>query len=90
MKKRMMLVIKTLWETDNMRPKYYSSMKITPIEYIMVNDLDFCSGNIIKYASRWDKKGDAIGDLKKIIEYANLLLQRQFLEEEEEKIRREE
>ena len=90
MKKRMMLAIKTLWETDNMRPKYYSSMKITPIEYIMVNDLDFCSGNIIKYASRWRKKGDAIGDLKKIIEYANLLLQRQFLEEEEEKIRREE
>ncbi len=72
-----------LWETDNMRPKYYSSMKITPIEYIMANDLDFCSGNIVKYASRWNKKGDAIGDLKKIIEYANLLLQESLAKREE-------
>ena len=57
-----------------MKPAYYTDMKITPIQYILVNDMDFCSGNIIKYASRWSKKGTPVEDLRKIIEYANILL----------------
>ena len=52
--------------------KHYS-MKIAPITYILENNLDFCTGNIIKYASRWNKKGDAMGDLDKIIDYAEIL-----------------
>ena len=40
--------------------------------------MDFCTGNIIKYASRWDKKGTPIDDLRKIIEYANMLIQSQL------------
>jgi len=51
-------------------------MTIPPIDYILANELDFCSGNIVKYASRWDKKGTPTEDLKKIIEYANILLLR--------------
>jgi hypothetical protein len=58
-----------------MKPDYYNSMKITPIDYITANELDFCTGNIIKYASRWNKKGDPVGDLRKIVEYANLLIE---------------
>ena len=54
---------------------HYESMVIQPIEYIQANDLDFCSGNIVKYASRWNKKGDPEGDLIKIIDYASILLQ---------------
>jgi len=51
-------------------------MKIPPIDYILANELDFCSGNIVKYASRWNRKGTPTEDLKKIIEYANILLLR--------------
>ena len=57
----------------DMKPSHYK-MKIQPIEYIMVNKLDFCSGNIVKYASRWDKKGEPYSDLCKIVEYAKILI----------------
>ena len=57
----------------DMKPSHYK-MKIQPIEYIMENKLDFCSGNIVKYASRWDKKGEPYSDLCKIIEYAKILI----------------
>ena len=57
-----------------MKPAYYTAMKITPIQYILANDMDFCSGNIIKYISRWNKKGTPAEDLRKIIEYTNILL----------------
>ena len=57
-----------------MKPLYYTGMKITPIDYILANNMDFCSGNIIKYISRWNKKGTPAEDLKKIIEYTNILL----------------
>ena len=56
-----------------MKPAHYK-MKIQPIEYIMSNNMDFCSGNIIKYASRWDKKGEPYSDLCKIVEYAKILI----------------
>jgi len=64
-----------------MKPAYYNSMKITPIEYITANEMDFCSGNIVKYASRWNKKGTPVEDLRKIVEYANLLIGYQISEE---------
>ena len=64
-----------------MKPDYYNSMKITPIDYITANELDFCSGNIVKYASRWNKKGTPIDDLRKIVEYANLLIEYQMSED---------
>jgi len=56
-----------------MTPKHYN-MAIQPVEYILANDLDFCSGNIVKYISRLGKKGDPVSDLIKIIEYAKILL----------------
>ncbi len=59
-----------------MKPSHYI-MRIQPIEYIIANRLDFCSANIVKYASRWDKKGEPLSDLAKIIEYANILIEEQ-------------
>ena len=50
-------------------------MRIQPIEYIMANKMDFCSGNIVKYASRWDKKGEPYSDLCKIVESAKILIE---------------
>ena len=64
-----------------MKPDYYNSMTITPIDYITANELDFCTGNIVKYASRWNKKGTPIDDLRKIVEYANLLIEYQMSED---------
>ena len=50
-------------------------MKIEPIEFIIANKLDFCSGNIVKYASRWDQKGTPLDDLYKIISYASIVIE---------------
>ncbi len=56
---------------------HYRKMKIQPTEYILANELDFCSGNIVKYASRWkDKNG--IEDLQKIIQYAEILIEHEI------------
>ncbi|MDB4001224.1 DUF3310 domain-containing protein [Oceanospirillaceae bacterium] len=50
---------------------------IQPIEYIMQNELDFCAGNIVKYATRAPHKGQFKSDVKKIIHYAELWLELQ-------------
>ena len=62
-----------VWGVRDMKPSHYK-MRIQPIEYILANKLDFCSGNIVKYASRWDKKGEPYSDLCKIVEYAKILI----------------
>ena len=56
-----------------MKPAHYN-MPIQPVEYILANNLDYISGNIVKYASRWDKKGEPYSDLCKIVEYAKILI----------------
>jgi hypothetical protein len=52
---------------------HYKKLKIQPIEFIMANELGFIEGNIIKYATRHKDKG-GIHDVKKIIHYAQLLI----------------
>ena len=39
----------------------------------MKNNLGFCEGNVVKYISRWNKKGGA-EDLRKAIRYIEILL----------------
>ncbi len=56
-----------------MKPSHYK-MEVEPIEYIMRNNLNFCAGNIVKYASRYDKKGTPLEDLTKIVHYAKILI----------------
>ena len=51
---------------------HYKSLKIQPIEYIMANELGFCEGNVIKYITRYAKKG-GVQDLDKVIHYIELL-----------------
>ena len=60
---------------------HYTDRAIQPIEYIHANDLDFLSGNIVKYATRWPHKGQALDDLRKVIHYAELLIELQGLDE---------
>jgi len=53
---------------------HYQVMNIQPIEFILANNLSFCVGNIVKYACRYDKKGQPKEDLEKVIHYAQILL----------------
>jgi len=39
----------------------------------MKNNLGFCEGNVVKYISRWNKKGGS-EDLRKAIRYIEILL----------------
>ena len=58
---------------DSINPDYYKGYAIQPIDYIMQNNLGFCEGNVVKYISRWNKKGGA-EDLRKAIRYIEILL----------------
>jgi hypothetical protein len=53
---------------------HYKDMAIQPIEYIHKNGLGFCEGNVVKYITRWKTK-NGIEDLRKVIHYAELLIQ---------------
>ncbi len=48
-------------------------MAIQPIEYILKNGIHFTEGAIIKYVSRWRKKG-GVEDLKKARHMLDLLI----------------
>ena len=48
--------------------KHYKVAEFDVIDIVKAYDLDFCTGNIVKYACR--SKNDDINDLKKIIDYA--------------------
>lgn len=40
----------------------------------MIDNLDFCQGNAIKYIMRYDKKGSPLQDLEKAKHYIDLLI----------------
>lgn len=53
---------------------HYRNMKITPWDFIVANGLDFFEGNIVKYVTRWRRKGGA-EDLKKARHYLDKLIE---------------
>ncbi len=53
---------------------HYRDVKIQPIEYITKNGLNYAEGNVVKYVSRWRKKG-GIEDLRKAKHYIDLLIE---------------
>jgi hypothetical protein len=62
------------------RPSHYTQYDIEPIEFIMMNDLPFHVGNIVKYSLRagskiyegMDETESEIVDLGKVIRYAEM------------------
>jgi len=56
---------------------HYASKAIQPVEFIHANELGFMEGNIVKYIVRHKEKGGA-EDIKKIIHYAELILQLEY------------
>jgi len=53
---------------------HYSANAIQPWDYIVANGLGYLEGNIIKYTTRWRRKG-GIQDLEKVIHYAQKLIE---------------
>ena len=53
---------------------HYKNMAIQPVEYVHANGLGYFEGNVIKYVSRWRKKG-GLSDLEKAKHYIQLLIE---------------
>jgi len=67
---------------DNINPDYYRK-KIEVTDFIMEYNLDFCSGNIIKYIIRQGKKDpNGLEDLYKARWYLDKLIKQQENEDE--------
>ncbi|AFK66297.1 gp154 [Synechococcus phage S-CBM2] len=56
--------------------QHYSADNVQTLDLIAAcgDGESFCRSNILKYASRYDKKGSARRDIMKILHYALLLL----------------
>lgn len=57
----------------NLTPSYYNDWKISPLEFIMANKLDFFRGNIIKYIMRYEGK-NGLEDLEKAQVYLRRMI----------------
>jgi hypothetical protein len=57
---------------------HYKDCVIQPIDYIVDNGLGWCEGNIVKYVTRHNKKGEGRKDIEKVIHYAELLLEKHY------------
>lgn len=53
---------------------HYKDMNIQPVEYIYKNGIGYFEGCVIKYVSRWQKKG-GVEDLKKARHFLDLLIE---------------
>lgn len=53
---------------------HYKDMPIQPVQYIHANSMGYLEGNVVKYISRWRKKG-GMADLEKARHYIDLLIQ---------------
>ena len=62
---------------DNIKnPPHYANNEIEPIDYIIANGLTYCEGNVIKYISRWRRKG-GLEDLKKAKQYIDFIIEKE-------------
>ena len=70
-------IIKEISEyVNNTYDEHYSEGEVQTLDFIEAcgDAKAFCRSNILKYASRYDKKGTPRKDILKIIHYAMLLL----------------
>ena len=70
-------IIKEIAEyVKNTYDQHYSEGELQTLDFIEAcgDAKAFCRSNILKYASRYDKKGTPRKDILKIIHYAMLLL----------------
>ena len=60
--------------TQQVAGTHYKDMVIQPVEYVHANGLGYFEENVIKYVSRWRKKG-GLSDLEKAKHYILLLIE---------------
>lgn len=53
---------------------HYKGCNIQPVEYVHANGLNFCEGSVVKYVTRWRKKG-GVADLKKARHFLDILIE---------------
>lgn len=53
---------------------HYKQQVIEPWDYIVANDIPFLEGSIIKYVSRWKRKG-GVADLEKARHFLQKLIE---------------
>lgn len=56
---------------------HYKKLAIQPIEYAMLNNLNYCQSNAIKYITRYKDKG-GVEDLCKAIHTINVILTMEY------------
>ena len=61
---------------DIKKPMHYNQGGIEPIDYITKNEMSYCEGNVVKYITRWRKKG-GIDDLKKAKQYIDIIIEKE-------------
>lgn len=54
------------------KPSHYERWNIEPVTFIMLNDMEFWRGNVIKYIARAGFKDDEIQDLLKARRYIDM------------------
>ena len=59
---------------------HYKDCQIQPVDYIHGNGLNFLEGNVVKYITRHRKKGSGPQDIRKVIHYAELILELEYNE----------
>lgn len=59
--------------SDQVGGDHYKNKAIQPIDYILANQMDFCSGNVVKYITRFKEK-NGVEDLKKAKHYIDFLI----------------
>ena len=59
--------------TQQVAGTHYKDMAIQPVEYVHANGLGYFEVNVIKFVSRWRKKGGR-SDLDKAKHYIQLLI----------------
>lgn len=60
-------------------PVHYEGA-ITPVEYIVANNLNFFEGNVVKYVTRHKRKNGA-EDIRKAMHYLQMILKYDYNEE---------
>lgn len=65
----------TLAENTQVGGSHYKGLRIQPMRYSMLNNLNACQHTAIKYVTRYKDKGTPIEDLRKAIHCIELLIQ---------------
>ena len=65
---------------DVSKQHHYTACAIQPMDFIVLNGMDFLEGNVVKYVARYRRK-NRLEDLRKARTYLDLLIAREEQQE---------